>query len=40
MGYPDNAIYAIVGYVVTTSILVGYAVVLFLRTRKEQRAQR
>ncbi len=36
MGYPDNAVYAVVGYVITTVVVLAYAVSLFLRIRKER----
>jgi hypothetical protein len=36
MGYPDNAVYAIVGYVITTVVVLGYSLSLYLRIRKER----
>ena len=36
MGYPDNAAYAVVGYVVTTIVVLAYTVSLYIRIRKER----
>jgi hypothetical protein len=36
MGYPDNAVYAIVGYVITTVVILAYTLSLHLRIRKER----
>ena len=34
MGYPDNAAYAVAGYIVTAVVVLAYAVSLYLRIRK------
>jgi hypothetical protein len=36
MGYPDNAAYAVVGYVITTVVLLAYTVSLYVRIRSER----
>jgi hypothetical protein len=36
MGSPDNAVYAVVGYVVTAVVVLAYVVSLHVRIRKEQ----
>ncbi len=36
MGYPDNAAYAVVGYVITSVVLLSYTVSLYVRLRKER----
>lgn len=36
MGYPDNASYAVVGYIITAVVLLVYTVSLHLRIRKER----
>ena len=36
MGYPDNAVYAVAGYIITSVIVLVYAVSLYLRIRKER----
>ena len=36
MGYPDNAVYAIVGYMITTVVILGYTLSLHFRIRKER----
>lgn len=35
MGYPDNAAFAVAGYIITSVVLLAYAVSLFVRIRKE-----
>ena len=35
MGYPDNASFAIAGYIITSVVLLIYTVSLFVRIRKE-----
>ncbi len=34
MSYPDNGAYMVAAYVITAVVVVGYAVMLFLRLRK------
>jgi hypothetical protein len=34
MGYPDNAAYAVVGYVVTLAVVSAYTLSLYVRIRK------
>jgi len=34
MGYPDNAAYAVAGYIIASAVVLAYAVSLFLRIRK------
>ena len=36
MGYPDNAAYAVVGYVITAVVLLAYTLSLHLRIRKDR----
>ncbi len=36
MGFPDNAIYAVVGYIIATAVVLAYSVSLFLRIRNER----
>jgi hypothetical protein len=36
MGYPDNAAYAVVGYVITTVVVLAYVASLHIRIRKER----
>jgi len=36
MGYPDNPAYAVVGYVITSVVLLSYTVSLYVRLRKER----
>jgi len=36
MGYPENAAYAVAGYIVTSVVVLVYAVSLYLRIRKER----
>ena len=36
MGYPDNAAYAVVGYIVTAVVTLAYAASLYYRIRKER----
>ena len=36
MGYPDNAAYAVVGYVMTSVVVLAYTLSLYLRIRKER----
>lgn len=36
MEYPDNAAYAVVGYVITAVVVLAYALSLYLRIRKER----
>jgi hypothetical protein len=36
MGYPDNAAYAVVGYIITTVVVLVYAASLHIRIRKER----
>ena len=36
MGYPDNSAYAVVGYIITSAVLLAYTLSLYLRIRKER----
>jgi len=36
MGYPDNAAYAVAGYVIASIVVLAYSVSLFLRIRRER----
>ena len=36
MGYPDNAAYAVAGYIITSVVVLVYAVSLHFRIRKER----
>ena len=36
MAFPDNAAYAVVGYVVTTVVALAYTLSLYIRIRKER----
>jgi hypothetical protein len=36
MGYPDNAAYAVVGYVMTSVVVLAYTLSLYVRIRKER----
>ena len=36
MGYPDNAAYAYVGYIIASAIVLAYTLSLYLRIRKER----
>ena len=36
MGYPDNAAYAVAGYVITTVVVLAYTLSLYLRIKKER----
>lgn len=36
MGYPDNAAYAVAGYVIASVVVLAYSVSLFLRIRKQR----
>ena len=36
MGYPDNASYAVAGYIIVSVLMLAYTVSLYLRIRKER----
>jgi hypothetical protein len=36
MGYPDNAAYAVVGYMITSVVVLAYTVSLYIRIRMER----
>ncbi len=36
MGYPDNAVFAVVGYGIAAVVVLAYTVSLYLRIRKER----
>jgi hypothetical protein len=36
MGYPDNAAYAVVGYVIASVVVLAYTMSLYVRIRKER----
>ena len=36
MGYPDNAVYAVAGYIIASAVILVYSVSLFLRIRNER----
>ena len=36
MGYPDNGVYAVVGYALTAIVVLAYTVSLYVRLRKER----
>jgi len=36
MGYPDNAAYAVAGYIITTVVVLSYTLSLYLRIKKER----
>ncbi len=36
MGYPDNAAYAVAGYIIASVVVLAYSVSLFLRIRNER----
>ncbi len=36
MGYPDNAVYAVAGYIIASAVILAYSVSLFLRIRNER----
>ena len=36
MGYPDNAGYAVAGYIIASAVVLAYSVSLFLRIRNER----
>jgi hypothetical protein len=40
MGYPENAAYAVAGYLITTVVLLAYTLSLSLRIRKERSRNR
>jgi hypothetical protein len=36
MGYPDNAAFAVAGYIIASVVVLAYTVSLYLRIRKER----
>jgi hypothetical protein len=36
MGYPDNAAFAVVGYIITSVVVLVYTASLYVRIRKER----
>lgn len=36
MGYPDNAAFAVAGYIIATVVVLVYSVSLFVRIRRER----
>ena len=36
MGYPDNATFAVAGYIIASVVVLAYTVSLYLRIRKER----
>jgi hypothetical protein len=36
VGYPDNAAYAVVGYIIASIVVLAYTASLYIRIRKER----
>ena len=36
MGYPDNAVYAVTGYIIASAVVLAYSISLFIRIRNER----